>query len=231
MGSWIRMYRTWGGSSDGNWSTYGVWLGDPPQLFHALVSTSGTALKIPISPLCHGDGAFEGNASDDTSLRKRLLEWKLNLRDTMPDPRDATEYFVPQHSRTWQSTSGCSRGTDTVIAVMYEEVPRMVEVYQPTPEMRIPVERLDVPPSAAYRSQIAFIGLGAVATYWNGERDYWWAVLIQSKASLFQSIPFLDFSDTLGRYQPVSGVHDTPIYTYTAGAWYRMSECYLPDTS
>ena len=39
-------------AEDGDWYTLPIWLGDPPQLLNALVSTNGTTLQVPIPQSC-----------------------------------------------------------------------------------------------------------------------------------------------------------------------------------
>lgn len=189
------------GTEDGNWPTLAVWLGDPPQLLNAYVSTSGTKLRVPIDSSCH------------ENANVRLPDYGRNEwhhpRYYSGDLPEAGQYarvqYIAQKSMTWESSVRCSKGSDILRGVLWRPQAQMDDVWLPMEQARVPVEETD---------GIASIGMRAIAATWNGKQDYWWTLITQPMTSLLQSLPILF---------PGIELQDAGfMYTYTLGAVYSM---------
>ncbi|OQO07180.1 hypothetical protein B0A48_07749 [Cryoendolithus antarcticus] len=211
----------------GKWAMHVVWVGNPPQQLNALVSTSGTKLQLPITPACYGDGSF--NATIVLPHRRPPGGIVSSLRDTEQSPHDAADFYTPQGSHTWQPSLECSQGSDILSYVLWYEHEFLNGVYRTLWHLRAPLERLSRSynaPDAADRNRVASIGLRALATTWHGRPDYWWALMIQSRASLFQSLPYLDIPTRYSQFGPYDREAGLA-YVYTAGRWYGSSPATL----
>lgn len=190
---------------DGSWHYLAVWLGDPPQLLNARVSTSGTTLQVPISSSCTGDGSSGDNVRLPDYGRHDWHSYRYSAQEIPEDGRNAGVHYLPPSSQTWISISGCSRGSDILRGVLWTAVTQLYDVCAGMNKVRVPVEQT---------YGVAHIGMRAIATSWDGRQDYWWALMTQPMLSLFQSLPILSY----GVLQRAPAF----MYTYSAGATYRM---------
>ncbi|CAK4030215.1 Hypothetical predicted protein [Lecanosticta acicola] len=193
----------WPGTFDGNWSTWGITLGRPAQKLWALHSSSGTTIQLPVSPSC-----------SETDL---VFTPTYSLSEPVQPPT-ILKAFDANSSETWEAGSRCGQGTDLLSDVFQEgHVSSRERYFRPALTFRAPLERLNTTYVEGPYETPAFIGAGAIANTWDGQRDYVWDILRRVPKSLFQMIPFLRFQTfLLGRRLPVN-------YAYTAGAWYRMT--------
>lgn len=190
---------------DGDWHYLAVWLGNPPQLLNARVSTSGTTLQVPISASCTDDGSSGENVRLPDYGRHDWHSPRYSAQEIQEDGRNAGVHYLPPSSETWKSTSGCSQGSDILRGVLWTAMPHLYDVWSAMEQIRVPVEQT---------YGITHIGMKAIAANWRGRQDHWWALITQPMLSLFQSLPILSYG--VAQRAPAF------MYTYSAGAVYRM---------
>ena len=193
--AWKPAYN-WPGLTDGNWSTFGLRIGSPPQYFYVLPSTRFTSLRLPI---------VAENCAYDPKL-KRDVQQPLGDTDGHAPPISA--WFQPSSSSTWRPNAHCHTGSDIIDDD--SEGAKNHEYY--SDDYRAPVEgarQEDDPLQCDHGARLqpaAFIGMNAVTSVKHGENNYWWLNGPKYIASVLQSFPLYN-SYGLG-------------YSYTAGAWY-----------
>jgi len=190
--SWLST-NTWEASSDGNWSTFSLRVGSPPQYFYALPSTRYTALRLPFATDC--DPRTELRRDTDDS------------RHT--DPR--ANLFWLTRSSSWKSKTDCDSGVDVIDddsegAKNHEYYP---DDYRAPVEASSREDDIIQCPGTARVAAPALIGARPVSSSLHGQMSYWWLNGPAFQASVLQSFPLAQ--------------NNGLAYSYTAGAWYKQS--------
>jgi hypothetical protein len=156
----------WEALPDGNWSTLSLRIGNPPQLLNALVSTTGTTLKVPFH-----------SAKPSQSAHRVGTE------------RNHTTHFQPSRSMTWKAISGAGFGKGMDAIDDDSEESKNSEYYKG--DWRVVVEEL-VSDGIERLASPAFLGVRAISSMWRGQSSFYWLYgpdFTPHFGSLLQSFP------------------------------------------
>lgn len=200
------------GTSDGNWSTLELAIGDPKQRIYALHSSRGVALEVPFSSLCGEEQAAIFPRSSHEGPLGPGLSYNLTT-------------FDPAASKDWISGSGCEQGSDYLTETIlqldeFDYNSDGVPVYTDDSQIarmafRVPVRHLRAVHTPGLDPLTPLLGFHALPDRWAGSRDYWWDALVGTPKTLFQNLPL----DAVRRLRP------NLAYGFTAGALYRKLCC------